>query len=129
MHRGNSCATYIVVSKPNFVRSGKHSVVSGHVTALIGLPKLQMFACPCTEKDVFSALFVFDHSTGFLWPHISDLLVYLGHGKTQAGTEMRILSECFVRLVFTSILTSHHCGTQVNECLGMRMFLCCQRKR
>ena len=95
MHRGNSCATYIVVSKPNFVRSGKHSVVSGHVTALIGLPKLQMFACPCTEKDVFSALFVFDHSTGFLWPHISDLLVYLGHGKTLAGMETRILSECF----------------------------------
>ena len=31
----------------------------------------------------------------FLWPHISDVLVYLGHGRTLAMPEARSLTDCF----------------------------------
>ena len=30
----------------------------------------------------------------FLWPHISDVLVYLGHGRTLAMPEARSLTDC-----------------------------------
>ena len=79
------------------------------------------------------------HSTGFLWPHISDVLVYLGHGKTLA--EARILSKfrmCFHHLdlswtlcfIFTSHFTHLMWSLHSHEshCLSKR-FLCCHVKR
>ena len=48
----------------------------------------------------------------FLWPHISDVLVYLGHGRTLAMPEARSLTDCFGHRTLTCVLihTTAHPG-------------------
>ena len=71
----------------------------------------------------------------FLWPHISDVLVYLGHGRTLAMPKTRSLTDCFGHRTLTLcvlILSSPWFKDSPSYSLRMRMSperMCCWVKK